>query len=95
MKSGYHRKLSGEVESDVTFVGGIFKNMHKEKRDRAASIFGHNGKTAVHGLLERNGELRAWVIPRENKKHLYRGVRSHVEPGSMLYTDASTGLQGA
>lgn len=64
------RKLSGVVESDETFVGGLAANMHAAVRARRIRGRGTVGKAIVHGLLERNSskvaqdsEVRASVIP--------------------------------
>lgn len=51
-------KMSGEVEADETFIGGLARNMHASKRPREASR-GAVGKTIVMGLLERHGPDRA------------------------------------
>lgn len=63
MRTQSFRKLDGEVESDETFVGGKADNMHKWKRDKRILGRGAVGKTIVHGLLERGGEVRARVVP--------------------------------
>jgi hypothetical protein len=34
MKTGSFLKMSGEVEADETFIGGLAKNMHKDKREQ-------------------------------------------------------------
>ena len=52
-------KLSGEVESDETFIGGKGINMHANKKMRGR---GAVGKAIIHGLLERSGEFRGAVI---------------------------------
>src|SRR5712691_3036387 len=60
MQNGSLGKLSGHVEVDETFIGGLARNMHKRKRKHAGT--GGSGKVAVMGLLERNGEVRARVV---------------------------------
>src|SRR6266566_4944963 len=34
MQTGSFDKLSGEVEADETFIGGLARNMHKDKRQK-------------------------------------------------------------
>ena len=57
----FERPLSGEVEADETFVGGLAKNQHASKRKHIGT--GGPGKAAVMGLLERHGEVRAHTVP--------------------------------
>jgi hypothetical protein len=63
MKTGSFKKISGEVESDETFIGGAFSNMHKHKRDQKPSGRGTVGKAVGQGLIERGGEARCKVVP--------------------------------
>ncbi|HEY6130173.1 MAG TPA: transposase, partial [Candidatus Acidoferrum sp.] len=51
----------GEVEVDETFVGGAARFMHADKRKRRITETGTKDKTAVMGILERGGEVRATV----------------------------------
>lgn len=94
MKTGTFRKLSGEVESDETFVGGKAKNMHKAKRANAIKGRGPVGKAIVQGLLERGGELRAQVVPNTDDSTLQTTVRRNVEFNSRVYTDAAPAYGG-
>src|SRR5690348_15568624 len=65
MRSGSIEKLSGVVEVDETYVGGRAKNMHaKQRRERFGPRRGGTwGKTAVIGMVERGGRVRAEVVP--------------------------------
>lgn len=91
MKTKSFQRITGEVESDETFVGGRLRNMHTAKRLKRLSIFGNRGGMAViHGLLERGGEIRAQVIPRANRKTTMGFIRENVAEGSMLYTDIAS-----
>jgi transposase-like protein len=100
MKAGsFEKKLCGEIEADETFVGGKAKNMHLSKISRLMaqgrySGAGMTGKTVVMGLLERHGEARIKVLPTRRKKHVQPEVRTHVEPGSKIYTDALKSYEG-
>lgn len=96
MRVGSFEKLGGHVEVDETFIGGKARNMHKSVlRERvkqfATPRTGRNqniGKVAVMGLLERNGEVRTMVVENVKRKSLRREINNHVEPGTMVYTDA-------
>src|ERR1700730_15133088 len=52
MQQGITAKMKGRVEADESFIGGLARNMHKDKRGTHRN--GVIGKTAVFGLLERN-----------------------------------------
>lgn len=73
------------VEIDETMVGGKETNKHKAKRD--ASNHGTRGKTVVMGILERDGELRAGVVPNITAGELEPIVKAHVAKGATVYTD--------
>lgn len=89
MQSGSFEKLSGTVEADETWVGGDAKNMHKAKRDRFKMKSGvRDHKTAVLGMVERKGGVRAKVVESAQGKNLILVVRENIEQGSELYTDS-------
>ncbi|HXQ70856.1 MAG TPA: IS1595 family transposase [Pyrinomonadaceae bacterium] len=96
MQTGTFAKLIGHVEVDETFIGGKARNMHKSVLSRRVKQFatphtGRNqniGKVAVMGLLERHGEVRTMVVENVKRKSLRREISAHVEPGTMVYTDA-------
>jgi transposase-like protein len=91
---GPFEKLSGEVEADETFIGGKARNMHASKRAKKITGTGPKDKTAVMGILERGGKVRATVVPNRKKKALQSEVHSHVEAGSAIYTDALKSYDG-
>lgn len=81
-------KLAGEIEVDETFIGGKARNMHKSDRRRQNLKGGGSaGKAIVLGLLERDGKIRATVIPDRTKGVMQENVRPHVETGSQIYSD--------
>jgi transposase-like protein len=83
----------GEVEADETFVGGKFKNMHRDRRVRfaqknAGNTGGPVGKTAVLGMLDRESrEVRAKVVASVKREVLQDEILKNVKYGSALYTD--------
>lgn len=87
-------KMGGEVEADETFIGGKARNMHKAKRERRITGTGGKDKTAVMGLLERGGKVRAKVVNSRKAKELQAEVRKHVEAGAALYTDSLPSYKG-
>src|SRR5216684_163297 len=93
MKRGSFEKLSGQVESDETYIGGKARNMHKWRRDRDIKGRGTAGKAIVMGILERHGEkdtvsrVRAKVIHSTATPTIEKEIREAVEPKSELFTD--------
>src|ERR1700734_3730307 len=87
-------KMSGHVEADETFIGGKARNMHASKRARRITGTGGKDKTAVMGILERGGKVKAVVVPNRKRKALQAEVGKHVEAGSALYTDALKSYEG-
>lgn len=95
MHTGTFEKFCGEVESDETFVGGKAKNMHLSRRREKIAGTGGAGKAVVHGLLERGcGKVKAVVVKDTKRKTLAPVIRSAVEPGSAVYTDALRSYEG-
>lgn len=92
MQSGSIEKLKGEVEVDETYVGGEAKNMHYGKRK--VSGRGSVGKAIVVGLLERHGQARTSVPKNAKKKTLHKIVRTEIEKGSNVFTDAFKSYDG-
>ncbi|MDE5879869.1 MAG: IS1595 family transposase, partial [Desulfovibrio sp.] len=72
----YH--LSGEVEADESYFGGV----RKGKRGRGAA-----GRIAVFGLLKRNGKVYTAIIPNARTETLMPIIEERVEPDSIVYTD--------
>jgi transposase-like protein len=83
----------GEVEADETFVGGKFKNMHRDRKMRFAQANqgqtgGTVGKTIVLGMLDRESrEVRAEVVPDLTRESLQAHILKNVKYGSAVYTD--------
>jgi len=87
-------KLGGEIEVDETFIGGKSRNMHLAKRRKKIFAPGPHGKAIVAAVLERGGRVKAAVISKRRKLQLHELVRSNVEPGSALYSDALQSYDG-
>ena len=71
-------RLSGEIEADESYFGGV----RKGKRGRGAA-----GKIAVFGLLKRNGRVYTAIIPDARTETLLPIIKEQVEPDSIVYTD--------
>lgn len=73
--------FDGEVEADESYFGG----KRKGKRGRGAG-----GKTAVFGLLKRNGKVYTVAVPNTKSTTLLPIIREQVKPDSIVYTDFYT-----
>ena len=87
MTVGSIEKLSGEIEVDETFVGGLGKNMHRRKRKELNIKPGSGSKTAVMGMVQRRGRVKAKVIKRTTRETLHGEIEASVEAGSTVMTD--------
>jgi transposase-like protein len=94
MQTGTFEKLSGQVEVDETYIGGLARNMHRSDRGRKIQGTGGKGKVAVMGLLERDGKVRAKVIDNATQATLHGEVKRQVEKGAELFTDGWKGYSG-
>ena len=88
----------GVVEVDETFVGGLVKNMHKDRKLRAIQKGGvgpHGNKTIVQGMLDRDArQVRATIIPNVKRETLQTQILDNVKFGSTVCTDEWVGYDG-
>jgi transposase len=75
--------LSGEVEADETYYGP----RRKRGGPRGRPGPDHPYKTAVFGMVQRKGNIRAMVIPDVSATTLRGNIKRFVLPGTMVYTD--------
>jgi transposase-like protein len=93
MQTGSFLKMSGEIEADETFIGGLAKNMHRHVRERKIKGTGGSGKAAILGIVERGTEdrtsrIKTSHVPNVKRRTLAPEIRANVEPGATVYTDA-------
>ena len=79
-------QLVGTVEVDETYVGG--------KRSGGKRGRGAPGKTVVFGMLERDGDVMAKVVPNVRKKTLHTIIKENVEKGSTVNSDELASYNG-
>jgi hypothetical protein len=82
--------LANIVEVDETYVGGKFANMNRGRRKKLQEQAIDN-KTAVMGILERDGKARLTVIGGNTFKDV---VRQNVDKNAIVVTDTHLSYQG-
>jgi transposase-like protein len=89
-------KLDGIVEVDETYVGGAPRKKTRreqkwhgyEYRPGRAPDF-EDRKTPVVAMVQRDGNVRAMVMPRVTAKTLADAIHEHIDPSTRLMTDES------
>jgi len=97
MQAGsFWSKLEGEIEADETFIGGLARNMHKDKKAKITGTGGQgSGKAVVMGLLDRHSKQVRLVHVADTKSGTLQGViRKYVRGGSYIFSDAWAGYHG-
>ncbi len=74
-----HGPMSGHVEIDETYVGGKPRKKNSEHYTKR--------KTAVFGMLQRDGIVRAGVLPAVRQKTIFKIITQNVQRGSTISTD--------
>jgi len=99
MTQGSFEKMGtegGAIEADETYIGGLARNMHKDRRAKTIMGTGGAGKQAVFVLLERHdkgSKVRAHVVPASWQQSARDIIRKVVEAGSTIYTDEHYGYR--
>jgi hypothetical protein len=90
-------KLGGIVEVDETFVGGLAKNRHWDKRSKGGGTGGiGSGKTPIVGAVSRKGNVVARVVANVTSETLTSFVHEAVSHKvSLLCTDQWTGYKNS
>jgi transposase-like protein len=97
LREAHHQnkgQLTGQIEADETFIGGLSKNMHKKKRLAAIKGTGGAGKTPIFGMKTRAGELRATVVLSVSREDLHKEIKNNVAQGATIYTDGWIAYRG-
>ncbi|MXX05148.1 MAG: IS1595 family transposase [Gammaproteobacteria bacterium] len=85
--------FDGPVEVNETYMGGIEKNKHADKKLKAGR--GTVGKTAVVGIKDREtNQVRAKVVGSVNADTMEDFIDEHVEDDAVVFTDESRVYSG-
>jgi transposase-like protein len=91
MQNDEFKKLMGIVEVDETYIGGLNRNRHWNKKQPRR---GSSGKTTVIGAISRKGNVICKVIEDTSTETLSRFVRNAVsDKVSLVATDEAAGYQ--
>lgn len=94
-------KITGTIEVDESFYGGLFKNLRKEtrwklrrkglaKRGRGAKY----RKQPVFGIFKRNGEVYLELVAECTKEELETIIEKKIEKESEVFSDTFTSYNG-
>lgn len=87
----FNAPLTGTVETDETYIGGKSSNRHARQRGVGVP---KPPKSAVIGMYERGGEVRAMHMRRAGRRDIHEAVLQNVEPSARLLTDGNNSYSG-
>ena len=86
--------FEGTVEIDETYLGGSWKNKRNEVRSKGSKRGRGTTKQAVFGVLCRNGQVWAKVVPNVEADTLMPLLRKRVVTGTTVCSDTFSSYTG-
>ncbi len=90
----YGETFNGIIEADETYIGGKNKNRHRNKKTKNGQGRNTQDKTAVFGILERGGKIKAQKVKDVSGKTLKRIIHERVAKESTIMTDEWRSYRG-
>jgi len=86
--------LTGTVEADEAYVGGVEKNKHQYKKIKGTQGRSTKTKTPVAVIVERDGNVVAHKVTSTDSATLQGHLKNNVDPSATIVTDEWNGYNG-
>jgi transposase-like protein len=96
ISTGSLELFRGTTEADETWIGGLDRNKHEDKKPHAGPT---GAKSIVFGVLERGtgvkkSKVKATIIYNRTHQTLHGKIRESIQETATIYTDAWKGYRG-
>jgi transposase-like protein len=82
-------ELTGTVECDEMYLGGVEDNKHKNKKTKGTQGRSTKTKKAIFGMIQRSGKLVAMTVENTKLETLMPIIKQFVAENTVIYTDES------